>query len=236
MYDSLRAYGLIPSTEPYTYPPYSQLVMGEPSGETVSNAVLSVTGNNAIVDWVFLELRKASNPSMVVATKRALIQRDGDIVSATDGVSPVKFSNASLGSYYVTIKHRNHLGVMTTAPITFSDCTPAVVNFTTGTVYTNPTIATAPRKQIGSVYALWSADANKSKSVKYNGLSNDKDAVLSSVGLNTPNNTLSHVYRMEDLNMDGKIRYNNTDMDRGVIIDNIGPTTPNKIINQHTPN
>ena len=51
MRDDLRVAGMIPSTEPYS------AIYGGPGGETVAPSVLAVTGNNAIVDWVRVELR-----------------------------------------------------------------------------------------------------------------------------------------------------------------------------------
>ncbi len=236
MHDSLRVKNQVPLSEPYTLAPYGKLPIGEAGGETILPSVLSVSGQDAIVDWVFLELRSVSAPSTVVANKRALIQRDGDIVS-TDGVSPVFFSTVYNGMYHVTLKHRNHLGIMSANALQFEGCGVTSIDFTTSSpVYTNPLITTAPRKVFGSVYALWSGDANNNKNVKYNGLSSDKDNVLFVIGIATPNNTLSPVYRMEDLNMDGKVRYNNTDNDRVIILNNVGVNSPNTILNQHTPN
>ena len=236
MHDSLRVNNLIPMTEPYTAAPYGKMPIGDAGGESISSQALETTGNDAMVDWVFLELRSAANPSNVVANRRALIQRDGDIVS-TDGVSPVYFSTTNAGSYFVCVKHRNHIGIMSYAALNFTGCTVTSIDLTDASpVYTNPAILTAPRKIAGSVYALWSGDANNNKNVKYNGLSNDKDRILLTVGAGNQNNTLSPVYRMEDLNMDGKVKYNSTDNDRVIILDNIGVGTPNNIINQHTPN
>jgi hypothetical protein len=99
----------------------------------------------------------------------------------------------------------------------------------------NPLISNSPRRIVGGVHALWSGDANGNKNSKYNGSSNDKDAVLMSVGIATPNNSVTG-YRIEDCNMDGRIRYNNTDNDRLVILNNVGVSTPNVVLNQHTPN
>ncbi|HOZ52888.1 MAG TPA: hypothetical protein PLU17_13575, partial [Chitinophagaceae bacterium] len=236
MSDSLRQYGLIPTNEPYSSSPFNQTPIGEAGGESISTSITSVTGSDAIVDWVFLELRDASNPSIIIANKRALVQRDGDIVSHLDGVSPVKFATTYNGNYFVSVKHRNHLGVMSTSSILFNGCSISTVDFTSTSVYTNPLIANTPRKLVGAANVLWSADANNNKNVKYNGLSNDKDKILNAVGAGTPNATLSPVYRVEDLNMDGKLRYNNTDNDRALIINNVGVNTPNRILYQHTPN
>ena len=86
------------------------------------------------------------------------------------------------------------------------------------------------------MYAMWSADANYNKNVKYNGTSTDKDQIAAAVGLGTLNSSIEKVYRAEDVNLDGKIRYNGTDNDRNYIINNVGVTTPNNVIFQHTPN
>jgi Beta-propeller repeat len=247
MHDSLRVKNLIPTLEPYTASPFNRAVIGETSGETVSPAVLAVTGDNAIVDWVFVELRSAANSATVVATKRALIQRDGDIVSAVDGVSPIAFFAMTNDNYFVSIKHRNHLGIISLNTLSMSSCVPAVIDFTnSNNVYTlplnpNPLVTNYPaRKLIGSTYLMWSGDALRNKNVKYNGLSNDKDAVLNALGgaLANPsvlNNTLNNVYRSEDNNLDGKVRYNNADNDRVIILSNLGNQS-NNIINHHTPN
>ncbi|GBL34550.1 hypothetical protein EMGBS15_01450 [Filimonas sp.] len=104
MKDSLRANYLIPLTEPYSSLPYSKAVLTESAGETFSNALLNESTQNALVDWLFIEIRSASNPSSIVATKRALLQRDGDVVSHADGVSPVQFDRVPAGNYYVSIK------------------------------------------------------------------------------------------------------------------------------------
>ncbi|MBK8338906.1 MAG: hemagglutinin protein, partial [Flavobacteriales bacterium] len=63
------------------------------------------------MDWVVVELRDNTNPASIVASRAALIQRDGDVVS-TNGTTPVLFDQAP-GIYRVALRHRNHLGVMT---------------------------------------------------------------------------------------------------------------------------
>lgn len=116
MGDALRTTGLVPLTEPYTDFGYTHIGGG---GETTQQSVLDVSGPDAIVDWVFLELRDKSDQSVVVATRSALLQRDGNVVD-TDGVSPVAFADVPADDYYLAIKHRNHLGAMTVAPVALS--------------------------------------------------------------------------------------------------------------------
>ncbi|MBK7945849.1 MAG: hypothetical protein IPJ85_11315 [Flavobacteriales bacterium] len=77
MGDGMRALGLVPTTEPFTAPGYVHVNGGS---ESTTAPVLAVTGNNAIVDWVVLELRSATTPSLVLDTRCALLQRDGDVV------------------------------------------------------------------------------------------------------------------------------------------------------------
>jgi len=107
MNDHLRP-NSIPLQEPYSALGFTHVIGG---GETILSSVLTVEGNDAIVDWLFIELRNGNSSTSVVATQSALLQRDGDIVSF-DGVSPVTFDFINgISSVFVVIRHRNHLGI-----------------------------------------------------------------------------------------------------------------------------
>ncbi|MBK7083975.1 MAG: metallophosphoesterase family protein [Flavobacteriales bacterium] len=108
MRDDLRLAGMIPTISPY---PSVFPHLGEAPAGAIAPALLTDTGANAIVDWVFVELRDRFVPSQIVAAKAALIQRDGDVVDV-DGTSPVQFALPP-ENYHVALRHRNHLGVMT---------------------------------------------------------------------------------------------------------------------------
>jgi len=129
MRDDLRVRGFIPVVEPYTALANFTHVNGG-GGETVADpgTVFADYGNDSIVDWVFLELRDPADPLNVVATRAALVQRDGDIVDV-DGVSPVVFGSSVAASYYVSVNHRNHLGTMIEVPIPLT-AAGTVVDFT----------------------------------------------------------------------------------------------------------
>src|SRR5690606_8841876 len=101
MSDGLRT-SLMPSAQPYNTAPWNYN-----GTETMSNAVRNVTGANAIVDWVLIELRDANAPATILHTRAALLQRDGNIVDI-DGVNPVTFLGTAAGDYYVAVRHRNH--------------------------------------------------------------------------------------------------------------------------------
>ena len=122
MRDDLRAASLLPVGEPFTALNFTHV--GGGGGEAVLPSVFDVIGNNAIVDWVLVELRQSGTPSNVIATRSALLQRDGDVVGL-DGVSPVLLE-APAGSYHIALRHRNHLGVMTAVAMPLSATTTAI--------------------------------------------------------------------------------------------------------------
>ena len=74
-----------------------------------------------IVDWVFIELRDANNSATVVETQSALLQRDGNVVDAADGVSNVCFSGLASPTVFVSVRHRNHLGAMAASAVTLTN-------------------------------------------------------------------------------------------------------------------
>lgn len=131
----LASLSSFPLSDPYAAAPLNANFSHVNSGATASitPAVLATAGNDAIIDWLFLEFRQGQSGSSTVAyTKAALLQRDGDIVGM-DGQSPLRLSNVPAGNYYITVRHRNHLGFRTAAPVAISLTTPAL-NFTNGSV------------------------------------------------------------------------------------------------------
>ncbi len=226
MGDELRALGLLPLEEPYTALGYFHI--GGGGDEETTPAVLSVTGPNAIVDWVVVELRDPDYNGFRVASRSALLQRDGDVVDM-DGVSPVTFTTTP-GTYFLSVKHRNHLGVMTATPISFGSGVLAI-DFTAAST---AVFGTAARKVVGGTLALWTGDATFNGQMKYTGAANDRDPILVRVGSTSPNNTTSGYFR-EDTNMDGLVKYTGTSNDRDPILVNVGSTAPNNVRNGQVP-
>ena len=72
-----------------------------------------------IVDWVLVELRTGTAANTTVGRRAALLKSDGSIVDL-DGLSQVKFKGIVPGSYYIVIKHRNHLPIMSANPVNLS--------------------------------------------------------------------------------------------------------------------
>jgi len=113
MRDNLRTANpvLIPTTSPY-------------DGSICDPSVFLITGTNAIVDWIFVELRDPTDPSVVITAQSALLQRDGDVVGP-DGSTSLQFS-VPQSSYYIAITHRNHLGILSANPIALSPSTTVI--------------------------------------------------------------------------------------------------------------
>lgn len=226
MNDNLRSSSLIPTTEPFTALGFTHVNGG--GGETIGSGVLATTGVNAIVDWVFLELRSGSPGYTVVATNSALIQRDGDIVGM-DGTSPVTF-NVAPGNYHVAVRHRNHLGVMTASAVSLTT-TSTLVDLSSSVTATYGSNA---RKNVGGIMVLWAGNANGDGILKYTGSTNDRDPILVKIGGTIPTNTVGGYHR-EDVNLDGLVRYTGTGNDRDIILLNIGGTVPTSQLNQQLP-
>ncbi len=227
MRDSLRTQQLVPLDEPYAGLGYVH--MGDGGLENTLENVLAVTGPDAIVDWVVLELREAQANGFRVATRSALLQRDGDVVEM-DGISSVNF-DVPEDDYYFSVKHRNHLGVMTATALTFSPNGTPPLDFT---LSTTAVWGTNARKDINGTQVLWAGDANGNGQVKYTGSGNDRDPLLLLVGNVTPNSEVLGYYR-QDVNMDGRVRYTGSGNDRDRILLAVGGSTPNAVRTAQVP-
>ena len=221
MTDSLRSQGLIPTTQPYSTTSYSYL-----GTENVSAGIFDTTGADAIVDWVLVELRDAANPAMVVETRAALVQRDGDIVDV-DGTAALGFTSAD-GDYYVAIRHRNHLGCMSATTMSFAAGSPVMLDLTTSatTTYqladTNGTEHGRASAANGAM-TLWPGNYNHANSsgdkIILQGGNSDVDEIFIKVITDAGNTSflpvyiVNGVYDTGDGNLDGKIILQGMDSD-----------------------
>lgn len=215
---TLNSSGLIPTTDPYGL-----------------NTSVSAVPSDA-VDWVKIELRSSSDNTNIVKTMAKFINQSGQVIDE-DG-NNMTVTGVEKTSYYIAVHHRNHLPVMTANTVDLSAASPAY-DFTTALSKAwddaNVTTNDAMKEVETGVWGLWDGDANNDGSVKYNGSSNDKNSVLSVVGLSNPNNIVNS-YKKEDVNMDGNVKYNGSANDKNVILGVVGLSTPNNIVTQHLPN
>jgi hypothetical protein len=103
----------IPQNQPYYISPW--LYSGPESFWAIPNA--------EVTDWVLVELRQTmggaatATPATTIARQAALMLNNGTI-TAVDGISNLIFGFTPSANLYAVIWHRNHLGVMSSIPIT----------------------------------------------------------------------------------------------------------------------
>ncbi len=204
MKDDLRQLSLLPVQQPYTTLGFQHAANPQ---EQINGNILTTSDNNAIVDWVLVQLLDKDDPQQLVASRAGLLQRDGDVVDM-DGISSVAFESVVEDLYYLIVRHRNHLGVMTATPVSLS-ASGTAIDFTDDST---PTFGTDAQADVGGVKLLWPGDANGDGQVIYAGSGTDVNAISSKVFTNSLNTTFSpsfpfQGYDQADLNMDGQVIY-----------------------------
>jgi len=192
--------------------------------------VFAVTGQNAIVDWVFIELRSKTSNTTKVATRSGLIQRDGDVVDL-DGVSALRFPGLAMDDYYVVVRHLKHLGSMTAAPQTPQQLT-TLVNFTTPALATYDKGSTPNGNYTGLAQntgiktgfrALWGGDFDANGKVKNDNPNDDLNSLNAEVSFYPSNTTLNtnydfaYGYMAGDYDMNSKSKFDNPGDDKNML-------------------
>ena len=217
MNDNLRSLGYLPTTSPYgdeTTAVASVFNLGGTSGSGLAQ--------DDIVDWVWVELRGANDNTDLINEKSALLQRDGDIV-ALDGISDLVMT-AVPTNYYVVVKHRNHLGAMTSASFGLTEASATAVDLKSNGV---STFGSNARVDMGlGNWALWTGDTNSVSQSRFSGASNSVNVIKDFV-LSDPANILNLItfgstgYLNIDVNMDGTGKFSGANNDSNVIKDNV---------------
>ncbi|MEM6316095.1 MAG: Ig-like domain-containing protein [Bacteroidota bacterium] len=224
MRDDLRRLNALPLNQPYvdSLNTHGRFIHTGGGSEVTNLVLLSANANpaDAIVDWVFVELRNEADSTLVFQTLSALVQRDGDIVDATTGEPPI-LMNPPL-NFFVSVKHRNHLGAMKKSPVqTVNDTarvdftTLPLDNFFTHSGYDSLAVTTMSGKR-----ALWAGNANIDVKSKYDGATNDR-IIIGNNTLSFRQNVLLNLnfgnafgYFQGDVDMDGIVKYDGANNDR----------------------
>jgi hypothetical protein len=111
MMTTLNSQGLLPLSQPFNFPPLNY--NGNESVSSIPNA--------NVVDWVLIELRDAVNAqsatsNTVVERKAAFVLNNGQIVDL-DGASFVPFTQTINQQLFLVLRHRSHLGIMSSSPL-----------------------------------------------------------------------------------------------------------------------
>jgi len=203
------------------------------------NSIFAVQGENAIVDWIFVELRDKNDFTSVVATRSGLLQRDGDIIDI-DGTEGLHFPNVMPDAYFLVIRHRNHLGIMTKYPllsedleglVDFTDPSTQVFDFgNTNNMFNYSGLAQKDMNINGGSYkALWAGDFDADGAVCYNAGTSDLNTLQKEVaGFDLGLNPMYKVsfnssvgYLQGDFDMNGKAKFNSPEDDRNLILEQV---------------
>ena len=210
---------------------------GEQEFTNAPNSIFQVTGEDAIVDWVFVELRDADNSDMVVASRSALVQRDGDVVDV-DGNIGIRIPDLAMGNYYVVVHHRNHLPSMSATPVSMQQLT-SLYDFTDintptfdhGTSLNNGYDYTGlgqNKTQLLGYQCLWAGDANNNGKVNHKSVENDANIIYNDIfgypidvenGVYSYNANFDNAlgYNPGDINLDSKSKFVNPNDDTNIL-------------------
>jgi len=196
--------------------------------------VFGLTGEDAITDWVYVELRSKADNTTIISTRSGLVQRDGDVVEL-DGDFGLRFPGVDVDDYYVVVRHRNHLGAMTAAPQTptqladlvdFTQAATGIFDFAStkfGGTYDYTGLAQNPNSKPGFL-ALWGGDFDGNGKIKYTNPSDDPNILFGNVigyeivvGLEYnffTNFDFAFGYLEGDYDMDSKAKFDNPNDDQ----------------------
>jgi hypothetical protein len=217
MKDDLRVANLIPTQQPFTEAPFNYA-----GTEVLNSNLLSITGSAAIVDWVLVELRDAAEPKTIIAQYPRLLTREGNTLDPSTGSIDIVLTNLATGNYYIAVRHRNHLAVMTAQAVTLSP-SPTLIDFTSPDTHTYGSDA---RNTIDTLATLWAGDINNDNLIIANGPKNDPSDLLGSVLIHPNNryfntNYVSSGYLKEDTNLDGSAIFAGPSNDLNILIGNV---------------
>jgi choice-of-anchor B domain-containing protein len=102
----------IPTANPYQYVPF----VDSDLEHNVEDSVATLPAGT--VDWVQVELRTGTDRASAVMTRAAMLLENGHIVDLNGNT--LTFPGVGHGHYYVVVRHRNHLAVMSSAAVDMS--------------------------------------------------------------------------------------------------------------------
>ena len=150
---TLRKNGILPSISPYK--------------DTVNNSKYLNGGNHVqvtytiptnITDWVQIQLRDTVSKKLIYESKSCFLRDDGQVIDP-DGLTQSISLGISPGNYYVVVKHRNHLAVMSADKVQLNGITS--YDFTTDSTKAYGTSAMV-KLGTSTKYGMYAGDCNSS--------------------------------------------------------------------------
>jgi uncharacterized protein YjdB len=203
--------------------------------------IFATTGEDAVTDWVSVELRDKADNTLIIAQRAGLVQRDGDVMDL-NGESGLRFKGLDVDDYYVVVRHRNHLGAMTVAaqtPEILSDLVdftvPATGFFDFGagkniydyTGLSQSALSGNAASNKTGYLALWGGDFDANGKIKFTNPEDDLNNLLGNVfgyeivsGLEYnfyTNFDFAFGYQTGDYDMNSKSKFDNPNDDKNYL-------------------
>jgi len=156
MNTSLKTQGYLPLSQPFSNAAYNGTTLDFDSTQTL------VSLPDSTVDWVLVSLRTGTSAATEVpGTKFAALIFQNGIIESTDYGS-LHFPDLADGAYYLVVRSRNHLDVMSSSAVTVSSGQGAW-DFTTAVTQA---YGANPMKSLsGGLWGLFAADGDADKFV-----------------------------------------------------------------------
>src|SRR5205823_1797412 len=132
----------------------------------------------------------------------------------------ISFSNIASGNYFVSVRHRNHLGIRSANPIDFSSGS-GVYDFSKSATQSFQNQSYTSTVLVGTRWCMRAGNSNFNNNVKYNGPENDQNQILNTKLGGSLSNILNHVYSTEDINMNGNIKWNGPANDQNFLLNTL---------------
>ncbi|HRI26479.1 MAG TPA: alpha-amylase family glycosyl hydrolase [Chitinophagales bacterium] len=169
-----------------------------PTAQPYNTAPWNYAGNECVqtlppgtVDWVLVEVRSAANNNTIIARRAALLRNDG-VITDLSGAEGVAFGSLTSGNtYFISVKHRNHVGLLSASPVALPNTTTYDL---TNAANINQFAGQAALLNPG-VYGMYAGDVNGNGVVTYADF-NVFIATIPGMGGN---------YQRADTNLDGNV-------------------------------
>jgi hypothetical protein len=140
---------LLPMAQPYNTAPWNY------SGSETVGAI-----PEGAVDWVLVELRTDTTASSAFATRAGWLMNTG-VIEELLGGRPLIFPVGDPGNYYIVVRHRNHLAIMSSTPVALDE-NSARYDFTTGV---SKYYGGDAKNLASGIYGMYGGDADGSGDV-----------------------------------------------------------------------
>ncbi len=110
----LNSSGLLPFSQPYSNPPWNY------NGEEI----VATIPNSNIVDWILVEIRETEGDASTATSEKIVFSAAGFLlkngqITDISGSDNLTFTSAFVRNHFIVIWHRNHLGIISSQPISF---------------------------------------------------------------------------------------------------------------------